>query len=161
MWWITNAQRERCMLTLAYSRKLADPPAAQPVRFIHAFPCIPIHQHFVLFSFLFFLIPPVSFHFFPFFMFSPLLPLYLSIIIFRYQERGVQKGKKTFLRSLLSSYHLHPNVNDWWFAFLIGYPYIVSYGRIVDDGKEEIMWKKARSNKKWILYFLLPYKWYN
>lgn len=102
MWWITNAQRERCMLTLAYNRKLADPPAAQPVRFIHAFPCIPIHQHFVLFSFLFFLIPPVSFHFFPFFMFSPLLPLYLSIIIFRYQERGVQKGKKTFLRSLLS-----------------------------------------------------------
>jgi hypothetical protein len=158
VWWITNAQRERCMLTLAYNRKLADPPAAQPVRFIHAFPCIPIHQHFVLFSFLFFLIPPVSFHFFPFFMFSPLLPLYLSIIIFRYQERGCKRGKKRFwgLYSLLPS---PPKCE----RLMVRVPYWlpVDCRWIVDDGKEEIMWKKARSNKKWILYFLLPYKWYN
>ena len=101
MWWITNAPRERCMLTLAYSRKLADPPAAQPALHPCAFffpskPC----------SFIFHL-----FHFFPLFVFSPLLPLYLSIIIFGYQKMGGAKGKLP--RSLLFSFYISIHVNDW------------------------------------------------
>lgn len=147
MWWITNAPRERCMLTLAYSRKLADPPAAQ-ARALH--PCIPLDvcsvylsyffffQHFVLILYFFstcFISSLSS-------CFSPLLlPLYLSIIIFEVPKKwGVQRGK-VFFRELLmrSLLFLSTQCEE-----LDG----PAAGSFVQK-----MWKKARRNNKMTLAF--------
>jgi len=144
------------MLTLAYSRKLADPPAAQRPRFIHAFPCMygylyfSIHQHFVLFFILFFF-PPVSF--------LPslrVLSASSSIFIHYYfwvpKKWGVQREKVFFfkLRSLLFSFlHLHP-------MWMTGSR---SYGRIVCLKKmwksRVVIFKKMNS----VLLFSIPPWW--
>jgi hypothetical protein len=158
VWWITNAPRERCLLTLAYSRKLADPPAAQ-ARALH--PCIPLDVCSVYLSYFFFFnILSWFFIFFPPVSFLPSLRVSLRffflyiypLLFFEVPKKwGVQRGK-VFFRELLmrSLLFLSTQCEE-----LDG----PAAGSFVQK-----MWKKARRNNKMTLafyYFLkIPPRWY-
>lgn len=135
------------MLTLAYSRKLADPPAAQ-ARALH--PCIPLDVCSVYLSYFFFSTFCLdSLFFFPPVSFLPSLRvslrfffLYIYPLLFlRFPKNGGCKGEKFFFRELLmrSLLFLSTQCEE-----LDG----PAAGSFVQK-----MWKKARRNNKMTLAF--------